>query len=93
MDTYDYSARSTKESILSIIREFTCHGDMILLHDSRTNTPLAVPLVAHYLADKAFLMVSVEELAWAEGVHMEPNVVYARFLDGRYDERRDSNLN
>ena len=93
VDTYDYSARSTKESILSIIREFTCHGDMILLHDSRTNTPLAVPLVAHYLADKAFLMVSVEELAWAEGVHMEPNVVYARFLDGRYDERRDSNLN
>lgn len=38
-------------------------------------------------------MVSVEELAWAQGVALAPNIVYARFFEGQYNERRDSNLN
>jgi len=37
-------------------------------------------------------MVTAEELARANGVIMEPNVVYYRFLNGDTSKRLDSNL-
>lgn len=92
VDTYDYKAQS-EQSILRIVRQHARHGDILLLHDTRGYTYSAIPLIASYLDSKGFLMVTIEELAWMEGVHMEPNIVYARFLDGQYDERKDSNLN
>ena len=79
--------------MLRSVKEYTQHGDIILLHDTRPNTYKAIPLIAQYLTDNGYLMVSIEELAFMEGVTMEPNMVYARYADGQYDERKDSNLN
>lgn len=92
VDTYDYSGKDA-QGILRSVKEYTQHGDIILLHDTRPNTYKAIPLIAQYLTDNGYLMVSIEELAFMEGVTMEPNMVYARYADGQYDERKDSNLN
>lgn len=92
VDTYDY-AQSNKYDVAATVRKYTRHGDIILMHDSREVNHKAVPLIAQWLTDNGYLMVSVEELAWAEGVTLEPNIVYARFDNGQYNERRDSNLN
>ena len=37
-------------------------------------------------------MVTVEELARANDIIMQPNEVYYRFIDGDYSKRPDSNL-
>ncbi len=92
VDAYDYS-QTDKHDVAATVRQYTRHGDIILLHDSRTVNHKAVPLIAEWLTQNGYLMVSVEELAWAEGVTLAPNVVYARFDQGQYNERRDSNLN
>ena len=92
VDTYDYTGLA-KAGIFCAVRDFAQHGDIVLMHDTGEILHTAVPLITDYLTQNAFLMVTIEELAWAEGVKMEPNVVYARFMDGQYDERKDSNLN
>ena len=92
VDTYDYKGKS-KDSILYTIREFVRHGDVVLMHDTGEILNTAVPAVTDYLTRHGFLMVTIEELAWAEGVLMAPNIVYNRYFEGRFDERPDSNLN
>lgn len=92
VDTYDYTGLS-KAGIFCAVRDFAQHGDVVLMHDTGEILHTAVPLITDYLTENAFLMVTIEELAWAEGVQMEPNVVYARFENGQYNERKDSNLN
>lgn len=92
VDTYDYTGKDAP-GILYSVRKYAQDGDIILLHDTRPNTRKAVPLIMEYLDNNGFMTLTVEELAWMEGVTLAPNTVYARFLDGRYDERKDSNLN
>ncbi|MBO2517396.1 MAG: hypothetical protein CW338_09020 [Clostridiales bacterium] len=58
------------------------NGDIILMHDIKTNTMTSSELVAEYLYEQGFMMVTVEELSRCEGVHMEPNRVYYRFCNG-----------
>lgn len=95
VDTYDYTAsnQSNKYNVAATVRKYARHGDIVLMHDSRDINHKAVPLITQWLTEQGYLMVSVEELAWAEGVTLEPNIVYARFDNGQYNERRDSNLN
>lgn len=92
VDTYDFTGKNAS-GILYSVRKFAQDGDIILLHDTRDNTHKAVPLIADYLDSQGYLTLTVSELAWMEGVKLEPNQIYARFLGGRSDERRDSNLN
>jgi len=51
-----------------------------------------VPLMTEYLKKNGYLMVTVEELARANGVIIEPNGVYFRFFNGETAARPDSNL-
>lgn len=92
VDTYDY-AQTNKYDVAATVKKYTRDGDIILMHDSRTVNHKAMPLIADWLTSNGYLMVSVEELAWAQGVTLQPNIVYARFFEGQYNERRDSNLN
>lgn len=92
VDTYDYTGKK-KERIFTSVRDYARHGDIILMHDSGNILHTAVTLITDFLTNNAYLMVTIEELAWAEGVRMEPNAAYARFENGQYGERNDSNLN
>ncbi len=92
VDTYDYKGKS-KSGIIYTVKDYAQHGDVILMHDTGEILNTAIPGMTEYLTDNGFLMVTIEELAWAEGVSMEANTVYNRYFQGRYDERPDSNLN
>ena len=91
VDTYDYTGKTHKKIYYSV-RNNVKDGDMILCHDSGAELHKAIPLMTEYLKANGYLMVTAEELARANGVIMEPNVVYYRFLDGDFSKRLDSNL-
>ena len=91
VDAYDFG-KSKQDSVLRIVQKYIQHGDVLLMHDDRKLIADSAPLVTEYLRENGYLMVTVEELAWAEGVTLQPNVVYARFDQGRYDERPNSIL-
>ena len=48
-------------------------------------------LFADWFRKNGYMMVTVEELARRNGVLMQPNEVYYRFLDGETGKRNDSN--
>lgn len=91
LDTYDYTGKTAKKIFYSL-RNNVADGDVILCHDSGAELHKAIPLMAEHLKKNGYLMVTVEELARANDVIMEPNIVYYRFIDGDYSKRPDSNL-
>ena len=91
LDTYDYTGKTAKKIFYSL-RNNVADGDVILCHDSGEQLHKAVPLMTDYLKAHGYLMVTVEELARANGILMEPNEIYFRFIDGDYSKRPDSNL-
>jgi len=91
VDTYDYTGKKP-DRILYSIQHNVQDGDVILMHDTGKYLHKAVPLFAEYLWENGYMMVTVEELARANDVVMEPDVVYYRFFEGRTDVREDSNL-
>lgn len=91
VDTYDYTGKSP-ERIFYSIRNNVQDGDVILMHDTGKYLHKAVPIFTEYLWDNGYMMVTVEELARANGILMEPDTVYYRFFEGRTDVREDSNL-
>jgi len=90
VDTYDYTGKDAKNIFYSV-RNNTIDGDIILCHDSGAELYKAIPRIANHLRSNGFMLVTVEELAHANGITLEPNVVYHRCLDGVYDKRPDSN--
>ncbi len=92
VDTYDYRGRSANV-ICGHIRDFVQEGDIILMHDTSDHMFEAVPTWAEYLTERGFMMVTVAELAAAQGVTPENSVVYYRMLNGVYADRKDSNTN
>ncbi len=63
------------------------------MHDTSDHMFEAVPTWAEYLTERGFMMVTVAELAAAQGVTPENSVVYYRMLNGVYADRKDSNTN
>lgn len=90
VDTYDYTGKDAKHIFYSV-RNNVQDGDIILMHDSGAELYKAIPLMADYLRQNGYMMVTVEELAHRNGVTMMPNEVYYRFLDGETGKRTDSN--
>ena len=91
VDTYDYTGKSPKRIFYSI-RNNVQDGDIILMHDTGNYLYKAIPLFTEYLRENGYMMVTVEELARANGVTMEPDTVYYRFFEGQTDVREDSNV-
>jgi peptidoglycan/xylan/chitin deacetylase (PgdA/CDA1 family) len=91
VDTYDYTGKSP-ERIFYSIRNNVMDGDIILMHDTGKYLHKAVPIFTEWLWDNGYMMVTVEELARMNGVSMQPDTVYFRFLDGQTDVRLDSNM-
>jgi len=67
-------------------------GDVILMHDTGKYLHKAVPIFTEYLWENGYMMVTVDELAHANGITMEPDTVYYRFFEGQTDKRDDSNI-
>ena len=91
LDTYDYTGK-TANKIFYSVRNNVADGDIILCHDSGAELHKAIPLIADHLKKNGYLMVTIEELARINGIIMEPNVVYYRFINGDYSPRLDSNV-
>lgn len=91
VDTYDYTGKDQNRIFYSI-RNNVQDGDVILMHDTGKYLHKAVPLFTEYLWENGYMMVTVEELARANDVIMEPDTVYFRFFEGQTDVREDSNL-
>ena len=92
VDTYDFRGRSA-QVILANIQKNIREGDIILMHDTGDILNTALDGVAEFLWNNGYMAVTVEELALAQGVDMQPDTVYFRFYQGDYSERRDSNTN
>ena len=91
VDTYDYTGKKP-DRILYSIRNNVQDGDVILMHDTGDYLYKAIPLFTEYLWENGYMMVTVEELAHANGITMEPDTVYYRFFEGQTDKREDSNI-
>lgn len=92
VDTYDFRGLSVRR-ILDNVQRNLKEGDIILMHDTGETLHKALPRMCQWLWANGFMPVSVPELAWAQGVSLEPDTVYHRFYQGDYSERRDSNTN
>ncbi len=90
VDTYDYTGKSARKIFYSI-RNHAQDGDVILMHDSGKIMNTSIELFAQWFRENGFMMVTVDELAHANGVTMQPNTVYYRYLDGETGKRSDSN--
>ena len=91
VDTYDYTGKKP-ERIFYSIRNNVQDGDVILMHDTGDYLYKAVPIFTEYLWENGYMMVTVDELAHANGITMEPDTVYYRFFEGQTDKRDDSNI-
>lgn len=81
LDTYDYTGKSAKKIFYSVRNNVREH-DIILCHDTGKYLHAAVPLIGEYLTAHGYMMVTLQELAAAQGVAPEPNGVYLSFREG-----------
>lgn len=78
LDTYDYTGK-TPSRILSSISKNVQEYDIILCHDTGNYLYQAIPLFGEWLTEHGYMMVTLDELAAAQGVTPEPNIVYWSF--------------
>ncbi len=86
MDTFDYTGKKPNLIAYSIrknVREY----DIILCHDSGIYLYDAVPIFGQWLTENGYMMVTLDELAAAQGVTPQATVVYDSFrADGTHEE-------
>ena len=81
LDTKDWTGK-TPSAVLSTVKSKVKNGDLILMHDIKTNTVESSVKVCEYLYEQGYMMVSVEELMRCGGVIMQSDQVYYRCQDG-----------
>ena len=81
LDTYDWRGLSVS-SIVSAVKKQISDGDIILCHDIKDSTPEAARQICEYLAEKGYILLTIDELFAKDGVELEPNKVYFRCADG-----------
>lgn len=75
VDTKDWTGKSAA-AVLSVVRNETKDGSIILMHDIKEKTPESARAVLEWLKERGYLCVSVEELALQYGQELLPNHVY-----------------
>ena len=75
VDTKDWTGKS-KSAVMSVVRDETKDGSIILMHDIKEKTPDSAKAVAEWLHENGFLCVTVEELFAQYGQEMLPNHNY-----------------
>lgn len=77
LDTHD-SGGASAAGMVKKIRNEVQDGDIVLMHDTRPQTLVAIPEIATVLEELGFMPATVDELASIYGVRLEPNTVYWR---------------
>lgn len=75
VDTKDWAGR-TKSSILSVVKEETKDGSIILMHDVVEDSSGNVLPVLNWLREKGYLCVTMEDLFLHNNQEMKPKRVY-----------------
>lgn len=81
VDTYDWRGRSTK-TVVNTVKDQIADGDIILCHDIKDKTPESARQMANMLAEKGYLLLTIDELMAKDEVTMEPDKVYYRCTEG-----------
>ena len=81
VDTYDWRGRSTSLIMSKTKKQFT-DGDIVLMHDIKDNTPNTAKVMAEWLYEQGYMLLTVDELFAKDGVTLEPDTVYFRCDDG-----------
>lgn len=81
VDTYDWRGRSTNTIMNNVKKQFT-DGDIVLMHDIKDLTPTTAKVMAEWLKENGYMLLTVEELMAKDGVKLEPDTVYFRCDDG-----------
>lgn len=89
LDTYDYTGKSPS-AITGTIRNKVREYDIILCHDTGDYLHKAIPLFGEWLTNNGYMMVTLDELAAAQGVVPEANMVYWSFRPGENSEDRSN---
>ncbi len=85
LDTYDYTGKSAKKIFYSV-RNNVKEYDIILCHDTGKYLHEAVPIFGQWLTDNGYMMVTLGEMAAAQGVELQPNVLYLSFRPNEYKD-------
>ena len=81
VDTYDWRGRSTNTIMKNVKKQFT-DGDIVLMHDIKDLTPNTAKVMAEWLKENGYILLTIDELFAKDGVTLEPDVVYFRCDDG-----------
>jgi len=81
LDTYDWRDLSSKKVLWRVQQEIS-DGDIILCHDIKDNTPKSAAMIAEYLAEEGFMLLTIDELFAKDGVELKGDKVYYRCVDG-----------
>ena len=74
-----YGSAPAKSIVRTLSEKGTLHdGAILMFHDTRVGMAEAVPQIAALLRDNGYLAVTVDELAAAYGIALEPGKVYYR---------------
>ena len=81
LDTYDWRGlKSTK--VLQRVQKQISDGDIILCHDIKDNTGASAQMIASWLAENGYMLLTVDELFAKDGVALTPDKVYYRCVNG-----------
>ena len=75
VDTKDWTGKTTA-AVMSVVRNETRDGSIILMHDIQEKTPESAKQVAKWLKENGFICVTVEDLFLHFRQEMRPNAVY-----------------
>lgn len=75
VDTKDWTGKSSA-AVLSVVRNETKDGSIILMHDIKDNTPESGRLAAQWLYENGYMCVTVEELFIQYREEMAANKIY-----------------
>ena len=81
VDTYDWRGRSTNTIMNNVKKQFT-NGDIVLMHDIKDNTPNTAKVMANWLYEQGYILLTIDELFASCGVTLEADTVYFRCDDG-----------
>ncbi len=81
VDTYDWRGRSTNTIMNNVKKQFT-NGDIVLMHDIKDNTPNTAKVMASWLYEQGYILLTIDELFASCGVTLEADTVYFRCDDG-----------
>jgi peptidoglycan-N-acetylglucosamine deacetylase len=88
VDPNDWDGRTPMDTF-AVVRSRVQDGDIILLHDIKENTSEATALIADYLCQRGYMLVSVEDLMLRDNVTMQADKLYFRCQDGVTSDRTD----